>query len=111
MQKYSTLPLKPSQEEDDGVLAAAAGAGTESNTPKVVRDRVMREYQLEGLRWMLRLHNNGVPSILGDEMGLGKTIQTLSFLAWLTVRLKIKGPHLVVCPLSVLPAWISEAEK
>ena len=32
----------------------------------------MRQYQLEGLNWMIRLQENGVNGILADEMGLGK---------------------------------------
>jgi hypothetical protein len=30
-----------------------------------------REYQLEGLNWMVRLMDNGINGILADEMGLG----------------------------------------
>lgn len=35
-------------------------------------DCKMRQYQLEGLNWMIRLQENGVNGILADEMGLGK---------------------------------------
>ena len=35
-------------------------------------DMKMRQYQLEGLNWMIRLQENGVNGILADEMGLGK---------------------------------------
>ena len=37
----------------------------------------MRQYQLEGLNWMIRLQENGVNGILADEMGLGKTVSPL----------------------------------
>ena len=32
----------------------------------------MRDYQLEGLTWMLEICNQGLSGILADEMGLGK---------------------------------------
>lgn len=40
----------------------------------------MRDYQLEGLNWMIRLQENGVNGILADEMGLGKVSN--EFLKW-----------------------------
>lgn len=36
---------------------------------------VLKDYQLEGVRWLVSLYENGVSGILADEMGLGKTIQ------------------------------------
>jgi len=35
----------------------------------------MREYQVQGLRWMVQQHDRAAGGILGDEMGLGKTLQ------------------------------------
>jgi len=35
----------------------------------------LKEYQLDGLQWMVSLFNNKLNGILADEMGLGKTIQ------------------------------------
>nr|GMD42056.1 ISWI chromatin-remodeling complex ATPase CHR11 [Ipomoea batatas] len=37
----------------------------------------MRDYQLAGLNWLIRLYENGINGILADEMGLGKTLQTI----------------------------------
>jgi SNF2 family DNA or RNA helicase len=34
----------------------------------------MRDYQLDGLNWMVSLYETGINGILADEMGLGKTI-------------------------------------
>jgi len=34
----------------------------------------MRDYQLDGLNWMISLYETGLNGILADEMGLGKTI-------------------------------------
>ena len=43
--------------------------------PKMLKGGELKEYQLQGLRWMVSLHNNHLNGILADEMGLGKTIQ------------------------------------
>jgi hypothetical protein len=40
-------------------------------------------------------------------MGLGKTLQTLSLIAYLHETHGVKGPHLLICPLSVLGAWMT----
>ncbi len=34
----------------------------------------LRDYQLDGLNWMISLNETGINGILADEMGLGKTI-------------------------------------
>lgn len=47
--------------------------------------------------------------ILADEMGLGKTIQSITFLHEI-VEYGIKGPFLVVVPLSTLGNWQREFE-
>ena len=75
----------------------------------------MKPYQLAGLSFMVYLHKNGLSGILGDEMGLGKTLQTLSHLQYLKENSPLsKGesrPSVVVCPLSVLSSWMSEARR
>ncbi len=40
----------------------------------------MRQYQSEGLNWLLFLQRAGLGGCLADDMGLGKTIQTLALL-------------------------------
>ena len=71
----------------------------------------MHAYQLEGLNWLIKLHDNGINGILADEMGLGKTLQTISLLAYLRESRGVKGPHIVVVPKSVLGNWIREFKK
>ncbi|KAJ1453700.1 SNF2 family N-terminal domain-containing protein [Pelagophyceae sp. CCMP2097] len=80
------------------------------STPAFVQNATMRSYQLEGLRFLAQSYEDGMSAILADEMGLGKTIQTLSFLRYLKHR-GVAGPSLVICPLSVLSSWCSEASK
>ena len=62
----------------------------------------MRDYQLEGLNWMIGLNTNGMNGILADEMGLGKTLQSISILAYMSEFRHINGPHIVVVPKSTL---------
>merc|ERR1712079_500216 len=44
-------------------------------------------------------------------MGLGKTIQSIAYFAWLADELQLDGPHLVVCPLSVVNGWMNEFKR
>uniref|UniRef100_A0A1I7U6U6 Chromodomain-helicase-DNA-binding protein 1 n=1 Tax=Caenorhabditis tropicalis TaxID=1561998 RepID=A0A1I7U6U6_9PELO len=71
-------------------------------------DYKLRDYQLEGLNWMIYAWCKGNSSILADEMGLGKTIQSISLLASLFHRYQLAGPYLVVVPLSTMAAWQKE---
>jgi len=71
----------------------------------------MRDYQLEGVNWLIKSYGAGTNVILGDEMGLGKTIQTIVYLGWMKYTQQIHGPHLIVVPLSVLSNWITEFRR
>lgn len=67
----------------------------------------LRDYQLEGYRWLSRLAAWGVGGCLADDMGLGKTIQALAVL----VDRMEHGPALVIAPTSVGFNWAREAER
>ncbi|BAT77166.1 hypothetical protein LR48_Vigan01g309900 [Vigna angularis] len=71
----------------------------------------MRDYQLAGLNWLIRLYENGINGILADEMGLGKTLQTISLLGYLHEFRGITGPHMVVAPKSTLGNWMNEIRR
>ncbi|KAJ1557490.1 hypothetical protein HK096_007010, partial [Nowakowskiella sp. JEL0078] len=71
----------------------------------------LKEYQIQGLEWMVSLHNNKLNGILADEMGLGKTIQTISLITYLLEKKRVTQPFLVVVPLSTLSNWVHEFEK
>ncbi|CAN0169884.1 unnamed protein product, partial [Ectocarpus fasciculatus] len=70
----------------------------------------LRFYQIEGLNWLLGCWYTKRSSILADEMGLGKTAQVCSFLDHLAEVEGVKGPFLIVVPLSTIEHWKREAE-
>ncbi|KAJ7112773.1 SNF2 family DNA-dependent ATPase [Mycena crocata] len=92
---------EPEQEEDDTAAFPQ---------PALITGARLKDYQLEGLQWMVSLHEQGISGILADEMGLGKTLQTIAFSAHLR-ELEMSRPFLVVCPLSVLHNWKAEYER
>uniref|UniRef100_A0A8C0KRD9 Chromodomain helicase DNA binding protein 8 n=1 Tax=Canis lupus dingo TaxID=286419 RepID=A0A8C0KRD9_CANLU len=67
----------------------------------------LREYQLEGVNWLLFNWYNRQNCILADEMGLGKTIQSIAFLQEV-YNVGIHGPFLVIAPLSTITNWERE---
>ncbi|XP_042420357.1 chromatin structure-remodeling complex protein SYD-like isoform X1 [Zingiber officinale] len=79
-----------------------------SEQPISLHGGKLREYQMNGLRWLVSLYNNHLNGILADEMGLGKTVQVISLICYLMETKNDKGPFLVVVPSSVLPGWVTE---
>eukprot|EP01129_Flabellula_baltica_P012836 TRINITY_DN5859_c0_g2_i2.p1 TRINITY_DN5859_c0_g2~~TRINITY_DN5859_c0_g2_i2.p1 ORF type:complete len:1191 (-),score=312.01 TRINITY_DN5859_c0_g2_i2:660-4232(-) len=67
----------------------------------------LRDYQEIGFKWLVYSWYNNRNTILADEMGLGKTIQGLSMFHWLSQN-GVRGPFLVVAPMSVLEQWQRE---
>ena len=67
----------------------------------------LRDYQRDGVRWLLRLSKWSGGCCLADEMGLGKTVQALALLA---ARAK-GGPALVIAPTSLAYNWRDEAAR
>ncbi|CAG8594416.1 15011_t:CDS:10, partial [Acaulospora morrowiae] len=101
------------KEEDEELLNDEADESADvtrvfNESPNYIKNGTMRDYQLQGLNWMISLFENGINVILADEMGLGKTLQTISFLGYLRYFRNISGPHLVVAPKSTLNNWSKE---
>lgn len=73
----------------------------------------LRDYQNEGLAWLIFLQEMGFGGCLADEMGLGKTVQVLAVLESRRARRKKEelSPSLVVVPRSLIFNWKREAEK
>ncbi|XP_066519392.1 chromodomain-helicase-DNA-binding protein 6 isoform X2 [Hoplias malabaricus] len=67
----------------------------------------LREYQLEGMNWLLFNWYNRKNCILADEMGLGKTIQSITFLNEMFM-MGLRGPFLIIAPLSTITNWERE---
>jgi len=78
--------------------------------PEFKNGRVLRDYQLEGVRWLLNKWATDHNVILGDEMGLGKTAQSLATMEALRTKCGIRGPFLVVCPAAVIGTWQREIQ-
>ncbi|XVE74600.1 hypothetical protein DITRI_Ditri12bG0030300 [Diplodiscus trichospermus] len=73
---------------------------------------ILKPYQLVGVNFLLLLHRKGIGgAILADEMGLGKTIQAITYLTLLKHLKNDPGPHLIVCPASLLENWERELRK
>ncbi|XP_024996063.1 ISWI chromatin-remodeling complex ATPase CHR11 isoform X1 [Cynara cardunculus var. scolymus] len=96
------------KEEEDGL--SGAGHTRLLVQPSCIQGK-MRDYQLAGLNWLIRLYENGINGILADEMGLGKTLQTISLLGYLHEFRGITGPHMVVAPKSTLGNWMNEIKR
>ena len=79
--------------------------------PSVIKFGTMRDYQVEGLNWMISLQENGLNGILADEMGLGKTLQSISVLGYMLEYKQVQGPHLVLVPKSTLSNWLAEFKR
>ncbi|KAK3927754.1 Lymphocyte-specific helicase [Frankliniella fusca] len=80
--------------------------------PSLVVGAVMRDYQLDGLEWLVALDQCGANGILADEMGLGKTLQVISLISFLLEEGDGNGDHfLVIAPLSTVQNWILEFKK
>lgn len=79
--------------------------------PEWLKGGKLRDYQLEGLNFLVNSWRNDTNVILADEMGLGKTVQSVSMLGFLQNAQQIHGPFLVVVPLSTLANWAKEFRK
>ncbi|MFD1721467.1 SNF2-related protein [Amnibacterium endophyticum] len=75
----------------------------------------LRPYQQDGYDWLSFLYDSGLGGVLADDMGLGKTVQSLALVARAVERADSEGAprprFLVVAPTSVVPNWITEAER
>lgn len=68
----------------------------------------MRDYQLQGIKWLSVLDKYGFGGILADDMGLGKTLQIIAFLS---SRLTETSKVLILAPSSLIYNWLDEFSK
>ncbi|KAL3652887.1 Protein CHROMATIN REMODELING 19 [Castilleja foliolosa] len=84
----------------------ACGAGDSDFKP------TLKPYQLIGVNFLMLLYRKKIGgAILADEMGLGKTVQAITYLTLMKHLEDDPGPHLIVCPASVLENWERELRK
>jgi superfamily II DNA or RNA helicase len=71
----------------------------------------LREYQKNGVGWLWFLFENHLGGLLCDDMGLGKTHQVMALMVALKSSARVDGPHLVVCPTTVISHWRDKIQK
>ena len=72
--------------------------------------KVLRDYQVTGVKWLYNVYKSGFGGILADEMGLGKSIQ-LIYLIKLIIKENPKAKILIVTPTSLVYNWQKEFDK
>lgn len=109
---------KTEKEEDEELLQDEEHIDDEATqhtvlteSPSYIKNGTLREYQIQGLNWLISLHENRLSGILADEMGLGKTLQTISFLGYMRYIKGIDGPFIIIVPKSTLDNWKREFQK
>lgn len=66
----------------------------------------LRNYQIQGLQWLLFITKNDFGGILADDMGLGKTLQILALISYKVEYDTVKKPFIVICPATVVYHWM-----
>ena len=92
-----------SRDHDGGLAQRVHRAGVDREPDLGDVQAYLRDYQRRGVAWLQSLAGSGFGALLADDMGLGKTLQAICLLATRT-----DGPHLVVCPTSVVGNWERE---
>jgi superfamily II DNA or RNA helicase len=98
--------LKADKEWKGFVERLSAASRLEPEAPSTLQAE-LRDYQLEGFRWLSRLAYWQAGAVLADDMGLGKTVQAIAVLLDQAPR----GPCLVIAPTSVCHNWEHELSR
>jgi hypothetical protein len=93
------------------LLSGQAERYLEPVAPPAGFTATLRPYQRRGLAWLAFLDKLGVGACLADDMGLGKTVQLLALEALNRAGCRMPPPTLVICPLSVVKTWETEAAR
>ena len=84
---------------------------SQSLTSSLHSDVVLRDYQIEGIQWLLFLNKFSLHGILGDDMGLGKSLQALTTLITAFESSSPSLPSIIVCPNTLVSHWCSEYNR
>lgn len=72
--------------------------------------KILRSYQVQGVKWLFNIDKTGFGGILADEMGLGKSLQTICYIKELLKENK-DYKFLIVSPTSLAYNWQNEFLK
>ena len=72
--------------------------------------KILRDYQVTGVKWLYNIYKCGLGGILADEMGLGKSIQLIYFIKQIIKEQK-DAKILIVAPTSLIYNWKKEFDK
>ncbi|QGU96758.1 ATP-dependent helicase [Clostridium bovifaecis] len=92
------------------LLSDVKGMKDKNFAPSDNINKIMREYQKFGFKWLKTLSKCGFGGILADEMGLGKTLQTIAFIES-ELKEKEGMPSLIIVPTSLVYNWQDEIER
>ena len=98
--------LKADKEWKGFVERLSAAGRLEPEVPSTLQAE-LRDYQLEGFRWLSRLAHWQAGACLADDMGLGKTVQAIAAM----LEQAPHGPCLVIAPTSVCHNWENEMTR
>ena len=73
-------------------------------------EKILRDYQKDGVKWLNTIYKCDLGGILADEMGLGKSIQTIVFIKQI-LKEKPDSKIIIVVPTSLIYNWQKEFEK
>lgn len=72
--------------------------------------KILRDYQVTGVKWLYTLAKTGFGGILADEMGLGKTIQVIYYIKQM-LKDNENNKFLIVVPTSLAYNWDHEFDS
>lgn len=100
------MPIRASESWKKQLARFGEAGHLQPQVPSTMQGN-LRDYQLQGFQWMVRLAHLNAGACLADDMGLGKTIQALAFLLYRAAG----GPALILAPTSVCTNWLEEAAR
>ncbi len=102
--QVSTLNTDVQKKQQGRMLSFLLGKEKDEDAPPLDAEQCnhLRDYQVNGVNWLFRLHRHGLGGILADDMGLGKTHQALAII---DLTAEESDRFLIVCPAAVLYHW------